>query len=207
MPTNDVAYIGEISMFAFTFSPKGWLSCNGGLVEISQHAAMYSLLGNKFGGDGRVTFGLPNMNSRAPAGRYAGGSTLGLKQYEIGQTDGAQEVTLTTSNLPSHTHLATFNPTFTQAEAFLDVYESGADKATPSPGDLIAASGDARFRSPGGFGEPAKVALGGISTKEGTFSGTVTVKPTGGSVPIDIQSPVLAINFSICVNGQFPDRS
>lgn len=207
MPTTDVTFIGEISMFAFTYSPRDWMSCNGSLLSIAQNTAMFSLLGDAFGGDGRVTFGLPNMNSRAPVGSYAGGTTLGLQQYQRGQIDGAQSVTLTTSNLPAHTHTASFTPIFNRGVATLDVYETGADKTTPDAGDLIAASADIRFRSPGGFGEPATVTLGGVSVDQGTFGGDVTVTESGSSTPFSVQSPALAVNFSICANGLFPPRS
>jgi microcystin-dependent protein len=206
MPVSGAAYIGEISMFAFTYSPQDWLSCNGSLISISQNTALFALLGDSFGGDARVTFGLPNMNSRAPVGHFAGGSSMGLTQYRLGQIDGAPHVNLRPDNLPAHTHAATFVPTSTPATASLSVYVSGADKATPVAGDLIAGSGVTRFRAAGGFGEPAKVPLGGIETDEGQITGRVTIEHTGGDAPVDILSPVLAVNFSICATGLFPPR-
>lgn len=207
MPTSDTAYLGEISMYAFTFAPLDWLNCNGGLIAISQNESLFSLLSDKFGGDGRTTFGLPNMNSRAPVGAYAGGSTYGLSTLSLGQFSGAQHTTLTTDNLPEHTHDATFTPISQPSVSSLSVYSSGADKTTPAAGDLIAASGDARFRSPGGFGEPARVQIGGVQSDGGEISGTVTVVPSGKSMPVSIQDPILAVNFSICSLGLYPPRS
>ncbi|MCR9072625.1 MAG: tail fiber protein [Alphaproteobacteria bacterium] len=207
MPTSDVAYTGEISMYAFPFAPTNWLRCNGALLMISQHQALFALLSDNFGGDGRTTFATPNMNSRAPVGSYAGGSTLGLSTFSLGEYRGAQATTLTTSNLPQHTHQAVFTPVSTPSLSSLSVYNGGADKATPAAGDLIAASGDARFRAPGGFGEPAQVEIGGVQTSTGGISGTVTIAGTGSSAPFSIQNPILAVNFSICSSGLFPPRS
>ena len=206
MAASDAAYLGQISMYAFTFSPVNWMSCNGGLVPVAQNTGMASLLGTHFGGDGVKSFALPNMTSRAPIGQFSGGSTNDQPMYDMGKTVGAQWKKLTLDNLPPHTHDATFNPRLHRAEASLEVYETGADKAIPSAGDLIAASGNERFRSPGGFGDPAKVRLGGISAKEGAFTGTVKVDETGGGAPFEIQSPALAVNFSICANGDWPNR-
>src|SRR5690625_4414253 len=94
-------FIGTIQLFAFDFVPRGWAACNGQLLPISQHTALYSLLGTQYGGDGRTTFGLPDLRGRVPLGQ---GQGPGLASYAVGETGGAETTTLTTEQLPAHTH-------------------------------------------------------------------------------------------------------
>jgi microcystin-dependent protein len=89
-------YIGEIRLFGGSFNPAGWAKCNGQLVPISENDALFILLGTIYGGDGQETFALPNMQSRVPLHMGNG--------FTIGQTGGAESVTLTTNTMPSHTH-------------------------------------------------------------------------------------------------------
>ena len=89
-------YLSEIRVFSFNFAPKGWAFCNGQLLPINQNQALFSLLGTTYGGDGRVNFGLPNLQSRTPI-HMGGGHTLG----ELG---GEQNHTLSISETPTHTH-------------------------------------------------------------------------------------------------------
>lgn len=207
MPDSGSAYIGEIAMYGFNFSPIDWLSCNGSLIPIAQNQALFSLLGTTFGGNGRTDFGLPNMNSRSPVGFYRGGSAEGLGQWVWGERAGRQTVALATTNLPAHDHEAVFTPSSgSTTVAEVEVYVSGASVSTPAAGDLIAGSSDFRFRSPGGFGEPAKVPLGGVTATGGGGSGTVQIERSGLGSAFDVQSPVLAVNFSICSEGVYPAR-
>jgi len=94
-------FIGEINMFGGNFAPRGHALCDGQLLAISQNTALFSILGTIYGGDGRTTFGLPEMRGRIPIGT---GSGPGLSPRTIGQRSGAESVTLTTNELPSHTH-------------------------------------------------------------------------------------------------------
>jgi len=93
--------LGQICIFGFNFAPKGWLPCNGQLLSIAQNQALFSLLGTTYGGDGRTTFALPNLQSRVPV-HYGQGP--GLSNYELGQTGGTENVTLGLNNMPAHTH-------------------------------------------------------------------------------------------------------
>ena len=106
---SDV-FLGQIVMFAGGFAPRGFAACNGQLLPISQNSALFSLLGTVYGGDGRTTFALPNLQSRLSI-HYGQGS--GLSNYNIGQSAGSASVTLTTSTIPAHTH--TLNATKTTA--------------------------------------------------------------------------------------------
>src|SRR5262245_22475405 len=94
-------YIGEIRWVGFNFAPQGWALCNGQLPAISQNTALFSLLGTQYGGDGRVTFGLPDMRGRVPLHQ---GQGPGLSERFVGEVGGQEAVTLTTAEMPSHAH-------------------------------------------------------------------------------------------------------
>lgn len=94
-------YVGEIRMFAGNFAPRGWALCDGQLLAVSQNDALFSLLGTIYGGDGRTTFGLPDLRGRLP---MHAGDGPGLSQRRLGAKGGAESVTLNVNQLPSHTH-------------------------------------------------------------------------------------------------------
>jgi microcystin-dependent protein len=94
-------FVGEIRMFAGNFAPRGWALCDGQLLAISQNDALFSLLGTIYGGDGRTTFGLPDLRGRVPIHQ---GTGPGLSNRRIGQKSGQENVTVTTSQLPAHGH-------------------------------------------------------------------------------------------------------
>jgi microcystin-dependent protein len=96
-------YIGEIRIFAGTFAPVGWATCDGQLLAISQNDALYTLIGTTYGGDGQTTFALPDLRGRIPVHQGQGG---GLSNYVLGQNGGVESVTLTANTLPIHTHAA-----------------------------------------------------------------------------------------------------
>lgn len=95
------AYIGSLMLAAFNFAPKGWALCQGQLMAISQNTALFSLLGTYYGGDGRTTFGLPNLQGSIPIGQ---GQGAGLQPYSLGESGGVVSVTLQTSQVPPHQH-------------------------------------------------------------------------------------------------------
>ncbi len=94
-------FIAEIRMFPYNFAPRNWADCNGQLLAISQNTALFSLVGTFYGGDGRTTFGLPNLQNRIPIGI---GQGPGLSLYDQGQTGGTTTVTLLSSQIPQHNH-------------------------------------------------------------------------------------------------------
>src|SRR5690606_32829308 len=94
-------YIGEIRIFAGTFAPRGWAFCHGQLLPVGQYPALYSILGNKYGGDGRTTFALPDLQGRAPM--HAGNGN-GLTPRVVGEKGGVAEVTLSLNEMPAHRH-------------------------------------------------------------------------------------------------------
>ena len=109
-------FIGEIRMFGGNFAPRNWAFCDGQLLAVSQHDALFSLLGTTYGGDGRTTFGLPDLRGRVPVHV---GSGPGLSPRSWGQKSGIENVALSTSHLPAHNHT-------------LPAYEDFADQKDPT---------------------------------------------------------------------------
>jgi len=96
-------FIGEIQWFAGNFAPRGWAFCDGQLLPINQNQALFSILGTTYGGDGRTTFALPDLRSRAPLHR---GQGPGLSNRNLGSKGGTETVTLSVAQMPAHTHTA-----------------------------------------------------------------------------------------------------
>lgn len=94
-------FVAEIRIFCFNFAPKGWAWCNGQLLPLSQNTALFSLLGTTYGGDGKSTFALPDLEGRAP---MHPGQGPGLSLHDLGETGGSETVTLLESEIPSHSH-------------------------------------------------------------------------------------------------------
>jgi microcystin-dependent protein len=160
-------YLGEIRIMSFGFPPKGWALCNGQLLPINQNQGLYSLLGTAFGGDGRQTFGLPDLRARAPI-HEGSGHTLGEKAGEQGHT-------LSTSELPTHTH----------------VFNASTAGATANP--------------PGGnyLGQSSGVFLYGAASNLQPM-GASALGPTRGSQAHMNMQPFLVLNFCIALQGIFP---
>ena len=96
-------FVAEIRMFGFNFAPTGWAQCNGQLLPISQNTALFSLLGTTYGGDGKSTFALPDLQGSVP---LHPGQGQGLSLYDLGQQGGSEFITLLESEMPAHTHTA-----------------------------------------------------------------------------------------------------
>ena len=181
-------YIGQILLVPYSFAPVNWAICDGSLLQISYNEALYTLLGTTFGGDGQTTFALPDLRSRVPVGV---GSGPGLSAVTLGEVGGAQMTTLLTSQLPTHIHAG--------ATGNVGIH------ATSQPGDS---------ESPGGLSPAVTVDSLGANvlayapadgqTQMAGSSGTTN--PAGGSQPIDIQAPSLALQYIICMNGIYPQR-
>ncbi len=99
-------FIGEIRLFPYDFAPRGWAFCHGQLLSISQNTTLFALLGTTYGGDGRVTFALPDLRGRVAV---SSGEGPGLSAYELGGVGGVESVTLTEAELPAHTHQVSVN--------------------------------------------------------------------------------------------------
>jgi len=197
--------MGIIKIFAGNFAPQNWMFCTGQLLPINQYNALFALLGTTYGGDGKTTFGLPDLRGRAPIG-YNMGTTppTNVPNLTEGAIGGTETQTLTINNMPAHTHAATV----TQSTATLNVNSADASIAVPTAGSSIATPGSnsgRAFASTLGFNTTApNVALNSSSVS--LTPASVSNATTGTGTPINTMPPYLGISYIICVSGLFPPR-
>ncbi|HEY0517927.1 MAG TPA: tail fiber protein [Ilumatobacteraceae bacterium] len=170
-------FVAEIRIFPFNFAPKGWAVCNGQLLPISQNTALFSLLGTTYGGDGRSTFALPNLQGCAVV---QPGQGPGLSLRDLGETGGVDSVTLIESEIPSHSH------------AMRAASEAGEDAGPAN--EALARSVGALLYSTNPNAAPVALAPEALS-------------PAGGSLPHNNMQPYLTLNFNIALQGIFPPRT
>jgi microcystin-dependent protein len=171
-------FVAEIRMFAGSFAPKGWATCDGQLLPISQNTALFSLLGTYYGGDGKSTFALPNLQGSSPLGQ--GQSTTGT-EYFLGQQSGTEYVTLLQTEMPVHTH-------------FLQDYtDDPADLQDPGPQTAIGL----------GAGLTPYIAQAGNQNATLNFQATSVM---GSSLPHNNMMPYLTVTFIIAMQGVYPPR-
>lgn len=174
-------FVAEIRMFGCNFAPTGWAQCNGQLLPISQNTALFSLLGTYYGGDGKTTFALPNLQGSAALGQ--GQSTTGTF-YDLGQLGGEPNVSLITSEIPSHVHTAKGN---------------GGDGQIPTPGTNTWA-GPGAERGLNWYND--------LTTNPATTPmSPQALSVTGSGLPHNNLMPYVVVNFCIALQGVFPPRS
>lgn len=205
-------YLGEIMLFAGNFEPRGWAFCHGQLLPISNNDALFSLLGTMYGGDGRSTFGLPDLRGRVPIHH---GQGPGLSPYYQGARGGWETVTLNQNEIPSHNHTISSNGggggTGGSSTADLQVFNGAGDTTDPSTAKSIASNvGNAFADTPTlstKEGTTLKNAVTGISTGSGGGSFPSQTNNTGASQSHENRMPFLVINYCIATVGTFPSRS
>lgn len=163
-------FIGEIRMFAGNFAPVGWAFCNGAIIPIDQNDALFNLIGTTYGGDGQTTFALPNLQSCVPVHVGPG--------FALGQSGGAESVTLTTSQIPAHSHV----PQCFAASGNQNKPDGGV-WASSSPATYFANAAPSVTMDPAAIGS------------------------SGGSQPHDNMVPFLVINFILSLFGIFPSQT
>lgn len=170
-------FIGEIQVFGFDFAPAGWAQCNGATLQVRQYPALFSLIGNLYGGDGRVTFQLPNFSGRAACGQ---GQGVGLTPRTVGEDFGSAQVSLIASEIPVHNHVVNL---YRQPNTALQ---------SNTPGN--------------GYGliPPAHTSPFVQNTSPNTNFAPTTVGIAGGGLPHENRQPLLALNFCIALGGEFP---
>jgi microcystin-dependent protein len=181
-------YLGQIILFAGTFAPVGWKLCDGSLLPISQNDALFSLLGTTYGGDGVNTFALPDLRGAVPLGP---GQAPGRSGYVQGQTGGTENVTVTSAQLPGHTH-----PIVSSAVT-LNVTDGAADSLTPK-GSVFANTGQTPIYA---------AADNGVVLNPGFVTGSVPLSAAGGNQPLSVRMPYLAMNYCICTEGIYPSQN
>lgn len=187
-------FIGEIVMFGGNFAPRGWAFCEGQLLAINSNQALFSILGTTYGGDGRTTFGLPDLRGRVAIGE---GHGPGLNNHNLGSRGGTETVTLNTNQIPSHNHMATAT---VAGEVKVGVNSDGADTPTANGATLTNTAGNVVYNEEDAGNEK----LNGISH---SLTSTVTVMNQGGSQPHNNMQPYLTVHYIIALQGTFPSRS
>ncbi|MGO4708981.1 phage tail protein [Chryseobacterium sp. 2TAF14] len=176
-------YIGEIRLFAGNFAPLGWAFCDGTLYSIAVYSTVYSILGTTYGGDGKTTFGVPDLRGRVAVGT---GQGAGLPNIELGEAGGTETVTMTTAQMPMHTHTGTATIAF-------PAFSEAGDTGIPS-GTIL-----------GGLQGAYSTQQADTNIAPATVSGNLSA--VGSAVPFSIVQPVMAANYIICLEGYYPPRS
>ncbi|MBT9314086.1 phage tail protein [Leptothoe spongobia] len=173
-------FIGEIRIFAGNFAPRNWAFCDGSTLSISQNQALFAVLGTTYGGDGRTTLGLPDLQGRAPM--HAGSGT-GLTRRTLGEKGGAETQTFTEAQMPSHTHAEVAVPQNRRTS-------SGTAIPTNHALGLVDDSQDI-------YGDPSNLVA---------MASTSITSAGSGSESRSNMQPFLAINYIIALEGTFPSR-
>jgi microcystin-dependent protein len=178
-------FVAEITMFGFNFAPTGWAFCRGQLLPISQNTALFSLLGTTYGGDGKSTFALPDLKDQTVV---SFGQGPGLSLYDLGETVGAEAVTLLPTEIPSHSH---------------------SFSANTVQGTTVAAGGNQLGLGQGGTKQNSYNAniFSTQIAKATTGLSPFAIGITGGNLPHDNMQPYLTLNFCIAMQGVFPPRT
>lgn len=171
-------YIGEIRLFAGNFAINEWAECNGQLLAINSYTPLFSIIGTSYGGNGTTNFALPDFRSRVPIHQ---GQGTGLSPYVLGQSSGAEYVTLNINQIPAHNHLVACNT-------------GGGNQASPSNGfPAVESTG-------------TSLNYNSAATSGATMSPN-TIENFGGNQPHTNIQPYLAVTFLIALEGIFPSRS
>jgi microcystin-dependent protein len=189
-------FLSTILIWPPNFAPSGWALCAGQVMSISQNTALFSLIGTMYGGDGVQTFQLPDLRSRVPLGA---GQGTGLSPYNVGQSGGTENVTLTISALAAHTHTAT--PA--GLSATVPAVTTGGTTNQPTPSVALATPTDAARN-------PLNIYSNATPTQNlapGTVTGSIPVGSAGGGQPHANIQPYLAVNYIIALQGIFPSRN
>ena len=175
-------FLAEIRIFPFNFPPTGWAFCNGQLMPLSQNTALFALLGTTYGGDGKSTFALPDMQDNAP---MQPGQGQGLSLRDLGEMSGVESITLLQSEIPLHAHTAR------AATGFAN---------TDQPAGASLARGQFTFQ--GNSGAVPYYFTGETDTNMAPQA----IAPAGGGLPHNNMQPYLTLNFCIALQGIFPQR-
>lgn len=207
-------WLGTIILWPLDWAPNGWALCNGQELQITQNQALYSLLGTRFGGNGTTTFKLPDLRGSVPLGM--GQAPTGTT-YQVGQTGGVANTTLSVANLPSHTHSATFTPGGMTCAAngnfTIPATTTLANVAIPDSASYLAKPNKVGTTQVSTYNNDTAVIKdiqlpGGTVNVSGTVSGTgtVAVGATGSGAVVNNMQPYIVLNYIIATTGLYPSR-
>ncbi|WP_322979640.1 phage tail protein [Pseudomonas sp. C11] len=173
------AYVGQIRLFAGNYAPKDWAFCNGAIINISDNEILYSLIGTAYGGDGKTNFMLPDLRGRLPL--HIGKGPQTTTNYTLGQTVGAETVTITTSNLPTHNHA-------------VNATAVAATQTSPE-GEPLLGKSEPGFYMPKTATDFTPLQMDNAALEEAP----------GGNEPHNNYMPTIAMNYIICTVGLYPN--
>lgn len=226
------AFIGTIFPWPMNWAPDGWALCNGQILPISQYQALFSLIGNYYGGDGRTNFALPNLCGRIPVGM---GQLPGGQNYPLAANGGAETSALTTNNLPAHNHGAALSGATVSGNISSGSITNGScsvnvnlpANATNTAATVPAPDSNCCLGAATYLGKAVNIystndpnitlknnsvtATGTVTGNvtgavTGTATGNVTVNNTGNGQPVPNMQPYLVLNYIICMQGLYPPR-
>jgi len=178
-------FIGQILMFGGNFAPRGWALCDGQLLSISSHSALFSILGTTYGGDGRTTFGLPDLRGRVAMHK---GNGPGLTSRSLGEKSGTESNTLAQGNLPAHNH----------SVAAMAKCKAGAGNTNIAANNVWSKDAGVSSATYSNAGADADMAAGAINVQEVDI---------GNNQPVNNVQPFQAVNYIIALTGVFPSRN
>jgi len=184
--------LGEIKMFAGTFAPRGWAFCDGQLLSVSSHSALFSLIGTTYGGDGRSSFTLPDLRGRVAIHAGAGAGP-GLTNRPLGQKWGTENNILTQAQMPAHSHTAKL-----EGDMRIKIANSSSYNTPVADNNILAISDEKRFSNE----QAATLTRSSID-----YSGmSVKTDVAGANQAVNNMQPYLAVNYIICLEGTYPSR-
>lgn len=202
-------YLGGMCAFGGNFAIRGWAKAEGQLLAISQYTALFSILGTTYGGDGRTTFGLPDLRGRSPIGQGRG---AGLNDYRLGQRGGSETHTLNITEMPSHNHTASTTTTNTvdTSATTIALRALAGGSTTNVPTNAVLANSPSRENIYNSGAPNVDMSASSIALNLSVVvnsSSTTTVANNGGNQGFNIRAPYLALTWLIALEGVFPPRS
>lgn len=204
-------YLGMICMTAASYCPRGYIEARGQMLPISEHQALFALLGTSYGGDGRSTFGMPDMRGRTPMGLgRAPGSAWDIRQ---GQIRGREMASLSIANMPAHSHGAQFTSSGATGTVTVQhqVSKDAGLRQQASDGDYLSQSNAGRAAASSIFTDTATNGTAYLSGVSGSITdlnvaGAVAVGSSGNNQPFELIPPQIGVRYCVASDGVFPPR-
>ena len=187
-------FVGQIILVGFNFEPNGWRFCNGQLLPIAGNDTLFNLIGTTFGGDGQLTFAVPDLRGRLPIGM---GQGAGLSNYILGEASGAESVTVTVNQMPAHTHPVDVSPI-----AVTQKCTNGVANQRSPMGNVPAIEASGATMTYSNAAPDANMNGGAVA-----IAGTPTAANTGATMAHENRQPYLGMNFCISLDGIFPSQT